>query len=112
MKLIQAIIQPFKLEEIKSALNSIGVTGMTAVEVRGYGRQKGQVEIYRGAEYDVSFVPKIKIEVVVADVQVDEVVNTILTHAKTGKIGDGKIFVIPVDTAVRIRTAERGDAAL
>jgi nitrogen regulatory protein PII len=112
MKKIEAIIKPFKLEEIKSALQEIGVEGMTVAEVKGFGRQKGHTEIYRGSEYTVDFLPKIKIELVVADAKKDAVVNTIVTSAKTGKIGDGKVFVSHVDEAVRIRTDERGDEAI
>ncbi len=112
MKKIEAIIKPFKLDEVKKALNDIGVTGMTVTEVKGYGRQKGHKEIYRGAEYQVDFLPKIKIEIVVAQSMVEEVVGKILESARTGKIGDGKIFVIPVDGAIRVRTGESGRDAL
>jgi nitrogen regulatory protein PII len=112
MKKIEAIIKPFKLDEVKKALNDIGVTGMTVTEVKGYGRQKGHKEIYRGAEYQVDFLPKIKIEIVVAQAMVEEVVGKILESARTGKIGDGKIFVIPVDGAIRVRTGESGRDAL
>ena len=112
MKKIEAIIKPFKLEEVKEALNKAGVSGMTVVEVKGYGRQKGHVELYRGAEYDVSFVPKVKVEVIVPDPVVEKVISVIEETAKTGKIGDGKIFVYPVDEAVRIRTGERGETAV
>jgi nitrogen regulatory protein P-II 1 len=112
MKKVEAIIKPFKLEDVKDALNKTGVAGLTVTEVKGYGRQKGHVEIYRGAEYDVNFVPKVKIEVVVHDALVTEVLKVIEEAAKTGKIGDGKIFVIPVDETIRIRTGERGDAAV
>jgi nitrogen regulatory protein P-II 1 len=112
MKKVEAIIKPFKLEDVKDALNKAGVAGLTVTEVKGYGRQKGHVEIYRGAEYDVNFVPKVKIEVVVHDALVTEVLKVIEEAAKTGKIGDGKIFVIPVDETIRIRTGERGDAAV
>jgi nitrogen regulatory protein P-II 1 len=112
MKKIEAIIKPFKLEDVKDALNKTGVAGLTVTEVKGYGRQKGHVELYRGAEYDVNFVPKVKIEVVVHDALVTEVLKVIEETAKTGKIGDGKIFVIPVEETIRIRTGERGDAAV
>lgn len=106
MKKIEAIIKPFKLDDVKDALNGIGITGMTIVEVKGYGRQKGHTEIYRGAEYVVDFIPKIKIEIVVPADQVDEVVDTVRTAANTGKIGDGKIFVLPIERVVRVRTGE------
>lgn len=112
MKKIEAIIKPFKLEEVKDALNKAGIAGLTVSEVRGYGRQKGHVELYRGAEYDVTFVPKVKIEIVVADSVVEGILSVIEETAKTGKIGDGKIFVLPVDETVRIRTGERGEAAV
>jgi nitrogen regulatory protein P-II 1 len=112
MKKIEAIIKPFKLEEVKEALGEIGVEGMTVTEVKGFGRQKGQTEIYRGSEYVVDFLPKIKIEVVLSDDKVDSAVETIIKAARTGKIGDGKIFVLPVEEAVRIRTAERAEAAV
>lgn len=106
MKKIEAIIKPFKLDDVKDALNEIGITGMTISEVKGYGRQKGHTEIYRGAEYVVDFIPKVKIEIVVAAEQVDEVVDTIRSAANTGKIGDGKIFVLPIERIVRVRTGE------
>jgi len=112
MRKVEAIIKPFKLDEVKEALNEIGVQGMTITEVKGYGRQKGHKEIYRGAEYVVDFIPKIKIEVVVETEMVEKVVTTIQKAAYTGKIGDGKIFVIPIEQAVRIRTGERGKEAL
>jgi nitrogen regulatory protein PII len=112
MKLIIAIIKPFKLEEVKTALSEIGVEGMTVTEVKGFGRQKGHTEIYRGSEYTVDFLPKVKLEIVVAEEIVPKVIDAISTSAKTGKIGDGKIFVMPVEQAVRIRTDERGDAAI
>lgn len=112
MKKIEAIIKPFKLEEIKDALGEIGITGMTVVEVKGFGRQKGHTEIYRGSEYTVDFLPKIKIEVVLSDEQVDGAVDAIIKTAKTGKIGDGKVFISPVDEAIRIRTEEKGVAAV
>ena len=108
MKKIEAIIKPFKLDEVKEKLNEIGVKGMTVLEVKGYGRQKGHKEIYRGAEYQVDFIPKIKIEIVIGDEMVEKVIQTIAAAANTGKIGDGKIFVLPVDQAVRVRTGERG----
>ena len=112
MKIVMAIIKPFKLDEVRDALTGIGVHGMTVTEVKGYGRQKGHTEIYRGAEYAVSFLPKIKIEMAVAADQVDKAIDTITTAAKTGQIGDGKIFVLNLDTAVRIRTGETDVAAL
>lgn len=112
MKLIYAVIKPFKLDAVRTALTDIGVQGLTVSEVRGFGRQKGQTEIYRGAEYDVSFVPKVKIELVVAPDQAGAVIEAIQSSAQTGKIGDGKIFVIDVEQAVRIRTGEKGAAAL
>jgi nitrogen regulatory protein P-II 2 len=112
MKIVMAIIKPFKLEEVRDALTAIGVHGLTVTEVKGYGRQKGHTEIYRGAEYAVSFLPKIKIEVAVATDQVDKTIGAITSAAKTGQIGDGKIFVINLDHAVRIRTGEEDAAAL
>ncbi len=112
MKKLEAIIQPFKLEEVKNALTSIGVTGMTITDVRGHGRQKGHKEIYRGQEYNVDFLPKIKVEVVIPSARLDEVVSAIIAAAKTGKIGDGKIFVSDLGEAIRIRNEERGDTAL
>jgi nitrogen regulatory protein PII len=112
MKKIEAIIKPFKLEEVKDALGEEGIEGMTVSEVKGFGRQKGHTEIYRGSEYTVDFLPKIKIEVVVADSMVDSAVGAIIRTAKTGKIGDGKIFVFPIEQAVRIRTEERNEAAV
>jgi len=112
MKLIIAIIKPFKLEEVKEALAAIGVEGMTVTEVKGFGRQKGHTEIYRGSEYTVDFLPKVKIEVVVTDDFVTKTVDAIVKAAKTGKIGDGKVFVLPIEDAVRIRTDERGDSAV
>ena len=112
MKIVVAIIKPFKLEEVRDALTGIGVHGMTVTEVKGYGRQKGHTEIYRGNEYAVNFLPKMKIEVAVSTAQVDKVVETIVATAKTGQIGDGKIFVFPIDQAVRIRTGETDVAAL
>ena len=112
MKLIQAIIKPFKLDDVREALTEIGVTGMTAIEVKGFGRQKGHTELYRGAEYVVDFLPKIKLEIVINDDQVDAVIEAITTAAQTGKIGDGKIFVLPVEQAIRIRTGEQGNDAV
>ncbi|MGA8901964.1 P-II family nitrogen regulator [Bradyrhizobium sp.] len=112
MKIVMAIIKPFKLEEVRDALTGIGVHGLTVTEVKGYGRQKGHTEIYRGAEYAVSFLPKIKIEVAIASDQVDKAIEAITTAAKTGQIGDGKIFVINLESAVRIRTGEADAAAL
>lgn len=112
MKKIEAIVKPFKLDEIKDALTGLSVEGMTVTEVRGFGRQKGHKEIYRGAEYVVDFLPKMKLEVVVDDSMVDRIISTITDIARTGQIGDGKIFVIPVEEAIRIRTGERGPDAL
>ncbi len=112
MKKIEAIIKPFKLEEVKDALAEIGVEGMTVTEVKGFGRQKGHTEIYRGSEYTVEFLPKVKVEVVVVDGLVDKAVSTIVAAAKTGKIGDGKVFVLPVEHAIRIRTEETGEKAV
>ena len=112
MRKIEAIIKPFKLDEVKEALHGIGIQGMTVTEVKGFGRQKGQTEIYRGSEYVVDFLPKIKIEVVVTDDKYVEAVTAIAKSARTGKIGDGKIFVLPVEEAVRIRTDERAEAAV
>ncbi len=112
MKKIEAIIKPFKLEEVKDALGEVGIEGMTATEVKGFGRQKGHTEIYRGSEYTVDFLPKIKLDLVVADNRVDAAVAAIVKAAKTGKIGDGKIFVSTVEQAVRIRTEEKGDTAI
>jgi nitrogen regulatory protein P-II 2 len=112
MKLIIAIIKPFKLEELKAALAEAGVEGMTVTEVKGFGRQKGHTEIYRGSEYTVDFLPKVKIEIAVGDAVVAKAVETIVKAAKTGKIGDGKVFVLPIEDVVRIRTGERGEAAV
>jgi len=112
MKKIEAIIKPFKLEEVKDALSEVGIEGMTVIEVKGFGRQKGHTEIYRGSEYTVDFLPKIKMEVVIADSQVEAAIAAILKSAKTGKIGDGKIFVSPVEQAIRIRTEEKGEQAV
>ena len=112
MKKIEAIIKPFKLEEVKDALGEIGIEGMTVVEVKGFGRQKGHTEIYRGSEYTVDFLPKIKLELVLGDDMIENAVATIVRAAKTGKIGDGKVFVSPVEEAIRIRTEEKGKAAV
>ena len=112
MKKVEAIIKPFKLEDVKEALSEIGIQGMTVTEVKGFGRQKGHTEIYRGSEYTVDFLPKVKIEIVVDDEQASEVVDTVVKTANTGKIGDGKVFVSPVEEAVRIRTGDRGNEAV
>ena len=112
MKKIEAIIKPFKLDEVKEALTKAGIEGMTVIEVKGFGRQKGHTEIYRGSEYTVDFLPKLKLEIVVADGNVQTAVKAIVTAAKTGKIGDGKVFVSPVETVIRIRTEEAGDQAV
>lgn len=112
MKKIEAIIKPFKLDEVKEALAGLGLKGMTITEVKGFGRQKGHTELYRGAEYVVDFLPKIKVEVIVKDAEVTKVVETIQNAAKTGTIGDGKIFVVPVEAVIRIRTGETGETAI
>ena len=112
MKKIEAIIKPFKLDDVKEALTELGVIGMTVTEVRGFGRQKGHTELYRGAEYVVDFLPKVKLEIIVRDEQVADVVETIEKAAKTGRIGDGKIFVLPMEEVIRIRTGERGGEAI
>jgi nitrogen regulatory protein P-II 1 len=112
MKKIEAIIKPFKLDEVKEALNAIGIHGMTITEVKGFGRQKGHVEVYRGTEYEVNFIPKIKIEVVIPDALIDKVVSTIVEKAKTGNIGDGKLFLSSLEDVIRIRTGDRGEAAI
>lgn len=112
MKLIKAIVKPFKLEEVKDALAEIGVEGMTVSEVKGFGRQKGHTEIYRGSEYTVDFLPKSMIEIAVSDELADKVIDKIVDAAKTGKIGDGKVFVLPIEEAIRIRTGDRGDEAV
>ena len=112
MKKIEAIIKPFKLDDVKEALNDMGIKGMTISEVKGYGRQKGHKEIYRGAEYIVDFIPKVKMEIIVESSQVDEVVDKIRNAANTGKIGDGKIFVLPVEQVIRVRTGETGEEAI
>ena len=112
MKKIEAIIKPFKLDDVREALTDIGITGMTVTEVKGFGRQKGHTEVYRGAEYAVDFLPKIKMELVLRDDQVDQAVEVIIETARSGKIGDGKIFIFPVEEAIRIRTGERSDSAV
>ena len=112
MKKVEAIVKPFKLDDVKEALTEIGVIGMTVMEVRGFGRQKGHTELYRGSEYTIDFLPKVKIEIVVGDHLVNKVVETIIAVAKTGSIGDGKVFVLPVEESVRIRTGERGEDAI
>ncbi len=112
MKLVTAVIKPHKWEDVRSALEIVGITGMTVSEVSGYGRQKGHTEVYRGAEYDVALVPKIRVEIVVAAEDADDVVRTIAEAAQTGRIGDGKVWVVPVDTVVRVRTGDRDDAAI
>jgi nitrogen regulatory protein P-II 1 len=112
MKLVTAIVKPFVLEDVKGALEQVGVLGMTVSEVQGYGRQKGHTEVYRGAEYSVDFVPKVRIEVVVEDNLTDKVVDAVVESARTGKIGDGKVWVVPVEAVVRVRTGERGSDAL
>ena len=112
MKLIIAIIKPFKLEEVKEALSGVGIEGMTVTEVKGFGRQKGHTEIYRGSEYTVDFLPKVKLEIALGDELVAKTVETIVKAAKTGKIGDGKLFIVPLDDVIRIRTDEHGDAAI
>ena len=112
LKKIEAIIKPFKLEEVKEALTEVGIEGMTVTEVKGFGRQKGHTEIYRGSEYTVDFLPKMKLEIIVGSSLVDKAVAAILKGAKTGKIGDGKIFVLPVDEAIRIRTEDKGEKAI
>ncbi|MGA9119857.1 MAG: P-II family nitrogen regulator [Bacteroidota bacterium] len=112
MKKIEAIIRPFRIDDVREALAEIGVKGMTLTEVKGYGRQKGHTELYRGSEYQIDFLPKLKLEVVVSDAQVEKVVETIVKAAKTGQVGDGKIFIYPLEDAVRVRTGESGDEAL
>ena len=112
MKLVTAVVKPHKWEDVRSALEMVGITGMTVSEVSGYGRQKGHTEVYRGAEYDIALVPKIRIEIVVNDEDVDAVVNAVVGSAATGRIGDGKVWVVPVDSVVRVRTGERDDAAV
>jgi nitrogen regulatory protein P-II 1 len=112
MKKVEAVIKPFKLDDVKEALTQLGVYGMTVTEVRGFGRQKGHTELYRGSEYTIDFLPKVKIEVVVSDELVDKVVSAIASAAKTGSIGDGKVFVLPLGEAIRIRTGEKGESAI
>ncbi len=112
MKLVAAIIKPYRLDDVREALSAIGITGMTVYEVKGFGRQKGHTELYRGAEYVVDYIPKVKLEIAISDGQVDAAVDAIVEAAKTGKIGDGKIFVTPLETVVRVRTGETGDSAL
>ncbi|HWI76372.1 MAG TPA: P-II family nitrogen regulator [Sphingomicrobium sp.] len=112
MKKIEAVIKPFKLDDVKDALHEIGVSGITVTEVKGFGRQKGHTELYRGAEYVIDFLPKVKVEVVVEDILVENVIEAITQAARTGRIGDGKIFVLPIDEAVRIRTGDRGADAI
>ncbi|MGR6980751.1 nitrogen regulatory protein P-II [Testudinibacter sp. P27/CKL/0425] len=112
MKKIEAIIKPFKLDDVREALSDVGITGMTVSEVKGFGRQKGHTEIYRGAEYMVDFLPKVKLEIVIADEQVDDCVNAIIETAQTGKIGDGKIFIYDVERVIRIRTSEENEEAI
>ncbi len=112
MKKIEAIIKPFKLDDVKKALNDAGVQGMTVTEVKGFGRQKGHIEFYRGAEYDINFVPKIKVEIVLSDQMVDKAISVIQEKAKTGQIGDGKIFVYSIENVIRIRTGESGETAV
>ena len=112
MKKIEAIIRPFKVDDVREALAEIGIKGMTIIEVKGYGRQKGHTELYRGSEYQIDFLPKIKIEIVVKDTLLDKVVNTLLAAAKTGQVGDGKIFISTIDEVIRVRTEESGEAAL
>ena len=112
MKIVVAVIKPFKLDEVKDALEGVGIQGMTVSDARGFGRQRGHTEVYRGAEYQVDFIPKTRIEVAVGDDQVDEVVKTIVTSAKTDSIGDGKVWVVPAEQVVRIRTGEKGDDAI
>ncbi|MCG6887623.1 MAG: P-II family nitrogen regulator [Proteobacteria bacterium] len=112
MKKVEAIIKPFKLDDVRQALSDIGITGMTASEVKGFGRQKGHTELYRGAEYVIDFLPKVKVEIVIAESLVDQAIEAITTAARTGKIGDGKIFVTSIERIVRIRTGEEGEAAI
>ncbi|MFQ5827549.1 MAG: P-II family nitrogen regulator [Candidatus Methylomirabilia bacterium] len=112
MKKVEAIVKPFKLDDVKEALTGIGIVGMTVTEVRGFGRQKGHTELYRGSEYTIDFLPKVKVEIVVPDNMVEKVTSTIIAAAKTGSIGDGKVFVLPVDESIRIRTGERGEDAV
>ncbi|GAB4333365.1 MAG: P-II family nitrogen regulator [Candidatus Abyssubacteria bacterium] len=112
MKKVEAIIKPFKLEEVKDALSKVGIKGLTVIEVKGFGRQKGHKELYRGAEYEIEFLPKVKLEVVVPDAEVENVIDAIMSSARTGRLGDGKVFVVPVEEVIRIRTGERGEDAI
>jgi nitrogen regulatory protein P-II 1 len=112
MKLVVAVVKPFKLDDVKEALKTLGVHGLTVTEVQGFGRQRGHTEVYRGAEYEVEFVPKVRLEIVVDDAQVDDVTNAVVDAAATGKIGDGKVWILPVDEVIRVRTGERGADAL
>ncbi len=112
MKKVEAIIKPFKLEEVKEALSNVGIKGLTVSEVKGFGRQKGHKELYRGAEYEIEFLPKVKLEVVVAESELEAVIDAIVSSARTGRLGDGKVFVSPVEEVVRIRTSERGEEAI
>ncbi|MBI5118953.1 P-II family nitrogen regulator [Candidatus Poribacteria bacterium] len=112
MKKVEAVIKPFKLEEVKEALSNVGIKGMTVIEVKGFGRQKGHKELYRGAEYEIEFLPKVKIEVVVPDSEIENVIEAIVSSARTGRLGDGKVFVTPVEEVIRIRTGERGEEAI
>jgi nitrogen regulatory protein P-II 1 len=112
MKLVVAVVKPFKLDDVKEALKTLGVQGLTVTEVQGFGRQRGHTEVYRGAEYEVEFVPKVRLEIVVDDAQVDDVTNAVVDAAATGKIGDGKVWILPVDEVIRVRTGERGADAL
>lgn len=112
MKKIEAVIKPFKLEEVKEALSNVGIKGLTVSEVKGFGRQKGHKELYRGAEYEIEFLPKVKLEIVVPDSEVENVIEAIVTSARTGRLGDGKVFVNPVEEVIRIRTGERGEDAI
>lgn len=112
MKKIEAVIKPFKLEEVKEALSNVGIKGLTVSEVKGFGRQKGHKELYRGAEYEIEFLPKVKLEIVVPDSEVENVIEAIVTSARTGRLGDGKVFVNPVEEVIRIRTGERGEEAI
>ncbi len=112
MKKVEAIIKPFKLEEVKEALSNVGIKGLTVLEVKGFGRQKGHKELYRGAEYEIEFLPKVKLEVIVPESELETVIDAIVTSARTGRLGDGKVFVSPIEEVVRIRTGERGEEAI
>ena len=112
MKKVEAIIKPFKLEEVKEALSNVGIKGLTVIEVKGFGRQKGHKELYRGAEYEIEFLPKVKLEVVVPESELEAVIEAIVSSARTGRLGDGKVFVSPIEEVIRIRTGERGEAAI